>query len=55
MEAQELNIFLEQPVKICYTTLIHLYKIILLKWQIHIGINDIVNNKNSLNTDHNIA
>ena len=54
---QELNIFLERPLKLCgnaywnCSTLIQLdnsFEVAV----IHIAISDIVNNKNPLNTDH---
>ena len=44
MEAQDLNILLERPLKICYTS----FEVAV----IHIGINNIVTNKKYLNTDH---
>ena len=47
-----LNIFLERPLKIYYTTLIQLYDNSFEVAVIHIGINDIVDDKNYLNTDH---
>ena len=42
MEEKKLKIFLEQPLKICYTTLIQLYEIILLKWQLFIYVSIIL-------------